>query len=296
MFGIDYAWGRPSMAALDRAGVGFVCRYLAGGHGGGKELTRAEAAELSAADFLIVCVWETSAQRMLSGHAAGVEDARAAFAQARACGMPDDRPIYFGCDFDATPAQQVQINAYLDGAASVAGRARIGIYGGYWPLSRAMHAGHAAWGWQTYAWSGRQWWPWAHLRQYSNDHVIDGVSVDYDQSVSADFGAWKIGPPSSGGGGTPPPSPDWIVKIMTAFPTLKNGDKGEDVRTLQALLNVRATDGDGDTDKLITVDGDFGPLTETRVREEQGDHHLTIDGIAGRQTMSVLICRKDVFA
>lgn len=38
----------------------------------------------------------------------------------------------------AQPAQQAAINAYLDGAASVLGRARVGLYGGYGPVSGAF--------------------------------------------------------------------------------------------------------------------------------------------------------------
>lgn len=276
MFGIDYAWGRPSVASLHAHGVKFVCRYLAGGSGGGKELTHPEALQLSAAGIQIVVVWETSAERALSGYSAGVHDAQAALSQARTCGMPETRPIYFACDWDATTGQQSAINAYLDGAASVLGRSRVGIYGGYWPLSRAMRAGHATWGWQTYAWSGGQWYAGAQLRQYSNGHVLDGVSVDYDTSQAADFGAWHAGAPTT---------TDWIYTVMSAFPTLKKGDKGEDVRTLQALLNVRATD----TDKMIAVDGAFGDATDVRVREEQQDHKISEDGIVGHSTVSVLL-------
>lgn len=284
MFGIDYAWGRPRMTSLHNSGVKFVCRYLAGGSGGGKELTHSEASQLSAAGISIVVVWETSAERALSGHAAGVTDAQRALSQARACGMTGNRPIYFACDWDVTSAQQATVNAYLDGAASVLGRNRVGIYGGYWPVSRAMRAGHATWGWQTYAWSAGQWWTGAQLQQYSNGHVIDGVSVDYDRSTATDFGGWHVGAVPS------PPPADWIHQLMSAFPTLKLGDNGEDVRTVQALLNVRATD----TDKAITVDGAFGAATETRVKEEQQDYKITADGIVGDKTLSVLLVRKVV--
>jgi hypothetical protein len=94
IFGIDYAFQRPSsMAALRSASVEFVCRYLAGGRGGSKEITKAEAHELSQAAIPIVLVWETTSGRAKDGAAAGVQDARDAMGQARTVGSagPDRR-------------------------------------------------------------------------------------------------------------------------------------------------------------------------------------------------------------
>ncbi|MEV5573550.1 DUF1906 domain-containing protein [Spirillospora sp. NPDC052269] len=205
IFGIDYAWGRPGPSALNRAGARFVCRYLSH-DSSGKTLTRAEADQLSKAGLWLVVVWESTASRALAGRAAGVADATEAARQARACGMPADRPIYFAVDFDASSGQQAAINAYLDGAASVIGRARVGLYGGYGPVKRAFDAGKIHWGWQTYAWSGGRWDKRAQLQQYSNDHTINGVGVDYDRAVHSDYGQWRVGvsptPPT-----TPPPPP-----------------------------------------------------------------------------------------
>lgn len=191
VFGVDYAWGRPGAAALTRAGVKFACRYLS--RDSGKNLSRAEADELSGANIWLVVVWETTAQRSLAGKSAGVSDAKSAAAQAEACGMPGDRPIYFAVDWDASESQQAAINAYLDGAASVLGRQRVGIYGGFWPVSRAFDGGHVTWGWQTYAWSGGRWDRRAQLQQYSNDHTINGVGLDYDRAVTDDYGQWRVG-------------------------------------------------------------------------------------------------------
>lgn len=189
--GIDYAFGRPSIAALKAAGVRFVCRYLS--HSPSKNLTHVEANELSAAGIWIVVVWETTAKRALDGYAAGALDAMDAQVMAQGCGKPEDRPIYFAVDWDAQPGQQAAINGYLDGAASVLGRDRVGIYGGYEPVSRALAGGHAAWAWQTYAWSGGRWAVDAQLQQYSNDHTLDGVGCDYDRAEKSDFGQWRVG-------------------------------------------------------------------------------------------------------
>lgn len=191
VFGIDHAWGKPGVSALQRAGVRFVCRYLS--RDSGKNLSRTEAESLSAAGIWIVVVWETTANRALTGRSGGVADAQEAARQAKACGMPEDRPIYFAADWDASEGQQDEINAYLDGAASVVGRGRVGLYGGYGPVKRAFDAGKMAYGWQTYAWSGGRWDARAQLQQYSNDHTLNGVGVDYNRAVAADYGQWRVG-------------------------------------------------------------------------------------------------------
>lgn len=191
-FGIDYAWSRPTITAMQKAGVTFVCRY-ASHDTTGKNLSRTEAEDLSAAGFWLVLVWETSAKRALDGEAAGRADASDALSAARKLGMPEDRPIFFAVDFDATAAQQPMINAYLDGAAAVIGVSRMGIYAGYGPLVRAFESGKVTYGWQTYAWSGGKWDGRAGIQQYSNGETVGGQDVDYNRSTRDDFGQWKVG-------------------------------------------------------------------------------------------------------
>lgn len=58
--------------------------------------------------------------------------------------------------------------------------------------------------------------------------------------------------------------------------TLRRGDSGEDVRALQAMLPP------------ITVDGDFGALTEAAVKAFQLHAGLVADGIAGPKTLGAL--------
>lgn len=57
--------------------------------------------------------------------------------------------------------------------------------------------------------------------------------------------------------------------------TIKIGDKGEDVKALQAKLNLIA-------------DGIFGQLTDEAVREFQKSRNLTVDGIVGDRTWTAL--------
>ncbi|MEV4754560.1 DUF1906 domain-containing protein [Micromonospora sp. NPDC049559] len=191
--GIDYAWGRPRPSVIVSSGYSFVCRYLSRSTSG-KNLTKAEADALRAAGLDLVCVWETSAGEALDGYAAGAANATEANRQAVACGMPATRPIYFAVDFDATSAQQSVINSYFDGIASVIGRGRTGVYGGYGVTSRLFNAAKVTWGWQTYAWSGGSWDSRAQLRQVLNGITVDGVDCDRDEAHAADFGQWGGGP------------------------------------------------------------------------------------------------------
>lgn len=193
--GIDFAWESPppSPAALKAAGVTFVCRYLS--NDASKDLSPAEYAAYQAAGIAVVVVWETVANRMLAGYSAGKADALEAVTLCKQIGIPGAFPVYFACDFDATQLDQAGIDAYLDGVASVIGVARAGIYGGYWPVSRAFAAGKVTFGWQTYAWSGGSWEPRAQLRQVQNDVTVAGITVDIDHAIADNFGQVIYTPP-----------------------------------------------------------------------------------------------------
>jgi GH25 family lysozyme M1 (1,4-beta-N-acetylmuramidase) len=71
-------------------------------------------------------------------------------------------------------------------------------------------------------------------------------------------------------GSTPPPAPsaDW--------PTVRAGQHGPDVRTLQLLLGIRA-------------DGRFGPETVRAVRGFQHGHQMRADGIVGPRSWAALV-------
>lgn len=188
--GVDYAWSHPGGSALEAAGMKFAARYLS--NGASKNISRAEADDLAEHGVWSVVVWESTATRPLSGRAAGVTDAQRAAAQAAAAGMPDSRPIYFAVDFDATAKQMPVVMAYLDGAASVLGRDRTGVYGGYDTVRAALDGRHATWAWQTRAWSEGRWDSRAHMRQGAT-RTIGGVSCDLNTATTADYGQWMPG-------------------------------------------------------------------------------------------------------
>lgn len=184
--GIDYAWSKPAISAVQRAGKVFVAQYDS--QDASKNLTPARAEQLLAAGIEIVLVYEYGAQDMLRGRDGGQKDASHADAVAGQCKI-SGIPVYFAADWDAAPGQQTAINAYLDGAAAVVGLDRVGIYGGYWPLSRARDAGAARYYWGTPAWSGTNW-----ATGFTPDIMqggfvtVGGVQCDLDAGLTPDFG------------------------------------------------------------------------------------------------------------
>jgi hypothetical protein len=285
--GVDYAWGRPGGAVLAAAGKTFACRYAS--LDSSKNLTRAEADDLAAHGVSCVLVWETTANRALAGQDAGAADARAALQQAAACGMPDDRPVYFAVDFDATLGQQATIDAYLQGAASVLGARRVGVYGGYWVVSRAMQVKAAAWGWQTVAWSGGQWYDGAHIRQDGNE-VIAGVDCDKNTASAADFGQWTPGHDP-----VPPAPPVPVVNLAHVVYSALHDPQGAqgvqsypgDVRIVEAALVGEQLLADD----RHAHDGSFGSLTVAAYRKWQerlGYTGADADGIPGQTSLAKL--------
>lgn len=202
--GVDYSFSRPSPACLRRQGHEFVVRYLSASSSA-KNLDAHELARLWNAGLAVVLVYQDGTSDMLRGHAEGVRDAHAAKAGADALDWPTHRPIYFALDQDPGPLSTAQIGAcrlYLDGAASVLGRQRVGVYAGYRGIE-LLCPRWAPWGWQTYAWSRGRISDRAHFRQYRNGVRLCGGDVDLNETYRADFGQWPTGtsqpdPPNMG--------------------------------------------------------------------------------------------------
>ncbi len=190
-FGLDYVTG-PPIADMKAAGVSFVCRYLSYVNNltQVKLLTPPEAKALSQAGISIVSNYEWYANRALEGFTAGRADAQIAATQHAECGGPGDRPIYFSVDVDTSGSF---VAAYFQGVISAIGKGRTGAYGSYRVIGDLFNAGLISWGWQTYAWSGGQWEPRAHIQQYLNGVSMSGHSVDYDRSIKSDYGQWQVG-------------------------------------------------------------------------------------------------------
>ena len=72
-----------------------------------------------------------------------------------------------------------------------------------------------------------------------------------------------------------------LTASAATYSTVRYGSKGQDVKTLQTMLNTV------DNAKL-TVDGDFGKSTLTAVKTFQKSNGLTADGVVGPATWNVL--------
>lgn len=70
------------------------------------------------------------------------------------------------------------------------------------------------------------------------------------------------------------------VRPSVSFPTLRRGDKGDEVKILQTKLSAKGF--------AFKIDGEFGPTTERVVRAFQNTNGLQGDGIAGPDTWEKL--------
>lgn len=117
--------------------------------------------------------------------------------------------------------------------------------------------------------------------QYASPTVpaVDGPTGHFDLSVAD--ASWLVGSlapassSSSGAAGASQPTKGFAPMP----PVLKVGDLSPAVRSAQALLALHSP---------LAVDGDFGPHTETAVRNFQTVMHLVVDGIVGPQTWGAL--------
>jgi hypothetical protein len=195
ILGVDYAWGRPQPALIAAAGYRFALRYLS--NDSGKNLSESEAKALLAAGLDIGVVWETTANRALSGAAGGTADGTRAKAQADICGAPPGSAIYFAVDFDAQPNHMPTIDAYAAAFAAAIAPHPAGVYGGLAVCNRLTRLTYR---WQTAAWSHGWRSPGVCLYQRIGQALIDGVGCDVNEQL-APFGGWLAAPPSAAHGG-----------------------------------------------------------------------------------------------
>jgi hypothetical protein len=77
-----------------------------------------------------------------------------------------------------------------------------------------------------------------------------------------------------------------LIPPTGALPLLRRGMKGDNVLTLQKVMNFT-------TGGHMAEDGDYGPSAEQSVRDFQAWFHLTVDGIAGDQVRFILLVMLD---
>ncbi len=73
----------------------------------------------------------------------------------------------------------------------------------------------------------------------------------------------------------------WGLWPLATKVLIKRGDKGDIVRYMQSVISFKAGGN-------ITIDGDFGPKTELRVRDLQAFFGLVIDGLVGKRTWALI--------
>lgn len=128
------------------------------------------------------------------------------------------------------------------------------------------------------------WW----LAHYDNLDVLPAGALGkqyadpgpLDRSIWADYIPGVDGV-QGGGTTTPPSSPP--VNVISAGTVLQLGSTGQAVKELQTTLNTQYPS----YSKLV-VDGNYGPATETVVKEFQTRAMLVSDGVAGPKTLAAL--------
>jgi N-acetyl-anhydromuramyl-L-alanine amidase AmpD len=106
-----------------------------------------------------------------------------------------------------------------------------------------------------------------HSEVPGNDHTDPGPNWDWDYYMELVGGTNDPGTPQLD---------------FSSYSTLRTDATGAQVSALQYLLNANGFDAG-------TVDGDFGPATESAVRSFQTSRGLDADGIVGPQTWTALL-------
>lgn len=190
---LDYSAGAPSGAAVKEAGYAGVIRY-AGTPGHAKNITKAEYDDMAGSDIGVALVYEHLAGDALNGFGAGQAAARTIQADAANFGFPPSRPYYFTVDQQISMESQfTAVMSYLDGAATVIGHSRVGVYGQESVVRRAVLGGHATYGWQTAAWSAGLRFDGAHLFQHVGYVYVGNVECDSNDILAPDWGQHNYG-------------------------------------------------------------------------------------------------------
>ena len=77
------------------------------------------------------------------------------------------------------------------------------------------------------------------------------------------------------------PLPGWLADLRERRDGVRQGARHHPVETLQYLLRARGHN--------VTVDGIFGPATDSAVRAFQQQKGLAVDGIVGPVTWQALV-------
>lgn len=183
-----------SAAGIAAAGYQFAGRYLVPPVGSlkYKALTRQECEAITGAGLKVLCVWETTANRVQGGADAGAYDGARAAKQAQEMGTPEGAAIYAAVDYDAHSSDFPVIEAYLRAfAGELHGKWRTGVYGSYRVIEAMAERGAADCFWQCCAWSYGKKSPSRNVYQSRFGLSCAGVAIDENECQSlTDAGIW----------------------------------------------------------------------------------------------------------
>lgn len=205
--GLDTMSNTKSVAAqIKNAGYSFVCRYY-NTNNAAKNLTLAEAQELSKAGLFIVSVWENGypTSKSYFSYNQGVADAQAAINYARkTIGQPGGTPIYFAVDYDASDADvKGVIYDYFRGVNSAIINDGMNYWAGVYGSGAVCdyivnHGENQQLMFVTYAWLAQS-TGWRGYNSFTNWNIkqggaitVAGLSCDSNTSSSAGGGGFKV--------------------------------------------------------------------------------------------------------
>jgi hypothetical protein len=170
---LDYSAAKLTGPVIKAAGYTGVIRYIdAPSEVGRKHTNVAEWLSITASGLTGLLVMQTTTTASDGGRPVGIDHARRALAGANLLGYTG--PVFFTNDRTTVP-NPAAWRAYLDGAASVLGMARVGAYGFANAIDLAL--GHASFFWQAGRRSDVR--PHTHLWQDNNTQVtVAGVLCD----------------------------------------------------------------------------------------------------------------------
>lgn len=170
---LDYSAARLTGATIKAAGYTGTIRYIGAGSTG-KRTDAAEYRSHLEAGLTVLLVCQGNTLDADGGWSRGVANAKAALADIKVRAPGYSGPIFFTNDRTTLP-NPAAWRSYLDGAASVLGRDRVGAYG----FRNAMDAarGHATYFWQAGRRADVR--PFVHLWQDNNTTVtVGGITCD----------------------------------------------------------------------------------------------------------------------
>lgn len=186
-----------TIKTLVDGGYTFVCRYIKGSYA----ITASEKKIITDAGLYVVSIWEKGNPTNVDYFTAsqGTSDAEDAIEAAKDLGQPEDTPIYFAVDYDASDSDvRGAITKYLQAIKAVFADQgypyQLGLYGSGAVLSFFQNTFTYTWLAGSTGWRGSKDFTNYAMKQYDNDTTIGSgsgkITIDKDESNGA-AGGWK---------------------------------------------------------------------------------------------------------